>query len=183
LNAGLTLDDEIWIIRRKGFLMVKTVYLGFGSNVSVETNIQAGITALRSTFGDIGISPVYRSVAVGFTGNDFINLAVSIETSMQPLELKEYLNQLEDDHDRQRDVPKFSDRTLDIDILLFGDLYLHLPSLILPREEILKYAHVLKPLADLAPDLIHPVTHQSMMTHWQNFEGERTGLKQVDFPL
>ena len=162
---------------------MNTVYLGIGSNVDVEAHIQAGISALRSAFGDIGVSPVYRSVAVGFTGNDFINLAVQIETSLQPLELKDFLNQLEDEHDRKRDVPKFSDRTLDIDILMYNDLYVHFPSLVLPRAEILEYAHVLKPMADLAPNLVHPATHKTMIELWWDFKGEKTSLEKVDFPL
>ena len=162
---------------------VSTAYLGIGSNVNAERNVSAGITALRKAFGDVALSPVYRSTAVGFSGDDFINLAAGIETQMQPLELKEFLNQLEDRHGRKRDLPKFSDRTLDIDILLYDDLYLHSPALVLPRPEILEYAHVLKPLADLAPRLIHPVTHLSMADIWHDFEGNRSGLVAVDFPL
>jgi len=162
---------------------MSSAYLGIGSNVDVEENVRAGISALRSTFGNVTLSTVYRSVAVGFSGADFINLAARVNTTMQPLELKEFLNQLEDDHGRQRDQPKFSDRTLDIDILLYDDLYLHCPSLVVPRPEILKYAHVLKPLAELAPGLIHPVTHSSMEDLWLDFAGDRSVLAAVDFPL
>jgi 2-amino-4-hydroxy-6-hydroxymethyldihydropteridine diphosphokinase len=158
-------------------------YLGIGSNVNAQQNISAGVQALRKAFGDVELSPRYRSVAVGFAGTDFINLAARIHTEMQPLELKEFLNQLEDRHGRQRHLPKFSDRTLDIDILLYDDLYLHCPSLVLPRPEILAYAHVLKPLADLAPDLVHPVAHATMAELWADFGGDRSGLVLVDFPL
>lgn len=160
---------------------MSTVYLGIGSNVNVETNVRAGVSALRKAFGEVGISTVYRSAAVGFSGKDFINFAACIDTSMQPLELKDFLNTLEDRHGRQRDVPKFSDRTLDIDILMYDDLYLHCPALILPRPEVLHYAHVLKPLCDLAPGLIHPITHSDMTSLWQNFTGDRSGLVPVDF--
>lgn len=162
---------------------MSTVYLGIGSNVMVEQNVPAGVAALRSAFGDVGLSPVYRSVAVGFSGDGFINLAARINTLLQPLELKKFLNQLEDHHGRKRDLPKFSDRTLDIDILMYDDLYLHSPTLVVPRPEILDYAHVLKPLADLAPGLIHPVTRNSMADLWQKFEGDRSGLVEIDFPL
>jgi 2-amino-4-hydroxy-6-hydroxymethyldihydropteridine diphosphokinase len=162
---------------------VNTVYLGIGSNVNVETNVAAGVSFLREKFGDVALSPVYRSVAVGFTGNDFINLVARINTSLQPLALKEFLNRLEDQFERNRDLPKFSDRTLDIDILLYSDLYLHSPNLVLPRTEILAYAHVLRPLAELAPELVHPVTQTSMDYLWQTFEGDRLGLTKVDFPL
>ncbi len=115
------------------------------------------------------MSPVYRAPAVGFAGSDFINLVARIETDMGPLDLKYFLHTLEDRHGRARNVPKFSDRTLDIDILLYDDLYLLSPELEIPRDEILTAAHVLKPLADLAPDLLHPVTRRSILEHWQAF--------------
>ncbi|HLF31577.1 MAG TPA: 2-amino-4-hydroxy-6-hydroxymethyldihydropteridine diphosphokinase [Xanthomonadales bacterium] len=162
---------------------MSTVYLGIGSNVSVEQNIRAGVAALRKTFGVVRFSPVYRSAAVGFSGKDFINLAACITTTLQPLELKEFLNDLENHHGRRRDMPKFSDRTLDIDILLYDDLHLHCPTLVVPRPDILHYAHVLKPLADLAPDLVHPVSRTRMADLWRDFAGDRNGLVAVDFPL
>jgi len=162
---------------------VSIVYVGIGSNVNAKQNISSGIAALRTEFGKVQLSPFYRSTAVGFRGDDFINLAARIRTEMQPLELKQFLNRLEDHYGRRRDLPKFSDRTLDIDILLYDDLYLHCPSLVLPRPEILKYAHVLRPLADLAPELLHPVRHVTIAELWADFSGERSGLIAVDFPL
>ena len=158
-------------------------YLGIGSNLDTKRNITAGIAALRSEFGEVALSPIYQSPAVGFSGEDFINLAARVETALQPMELKEFLNRLEDTHGRKRNLPKFSDRTLDIDILLYDDLYLHSPAIVLPRPEILHYAHVLKPLADLAPDLVHPVTGKTLAVHWKEFDGGRTALKPIDFPL
>jgi 2-amino-4-hydroxy-6-hydroxymethyldihydropteridine diphosphokinase len=162
---------------------MSVVYLGFGSNVNVEENIRAGVNALQQAFGRLALSPVYRSTAVGFAGDDFINLVARIETDMQPIELKEFLNALEDRHGRRRDLPKFSDRTLDIDILMYDDLYLHCPELVLPRPEILEYAHVLRPLADLAPDLVHPVTLKRLGDHWNDFPAGRSDLVPVAFPF
>jgi len=162
---------------------VSAVFLGLGSNVNTGPNIRAGAAALREHCDSVAFSPVYQSVAVGFEGSDFINLAARIETALQPLELKQFLNELEASHGRKRDVPKFSDRTLDIDILLWDDLYLRLPELTLPRGEILQFAHVLQPLADLAPQLIHPVEKVSLDELWKQFSGDRAGLKRVDFPL
>ncbi len=158
-------------------------YLGIGSNVNSDEHIRAGVMALRNAFGAVGLSPAYRSAAVGFSGNDFINLAARIETRMQPLELKEFLNALENSYGRRRDLPKFSDRTLDIDILMYDDLHLHCPALVLPRPEILQYAHVLRPLADLAPGLVHPATLQRMSDHWRDFAGDSSGLVTVDLLL
>ena len=159
------------------------VFLGIGSNVDVEHNIRAGILALREAFGEVELSPFYRSAAVGFSGDDFINLVARIQTPMGPLELKEFLNALEDRHGRVRDLPKFSDRTLDIDILLYDDLRIATPTLVVPRPEIIVFAHVLKPLSDLAPQLIHPLTGRTLAQLWQDYEGDRTGLTAVDFLL
>ena len=159
---------------------MSTAYLGLGSNIDAEAHILAGISALREAFGDVALSPVYRAPAVGFSGNDFINLVARIETALEPLELKRFLHALEDRHGRRRDVPKFSDRTLDIDILLYDDLYLLSPELDLPRDEILTAAHVLKPLADLAPDLRHPVRRQNMSELWRAFRGEGANLVRIE---
>ena len=162
---------------------LSTAYLGIGSNVDSVRNITSGIRMLKEEFGEVVLSPVYRSAAVGFSGEDFLNLAARIETAMEPLELKEFLNRLEDTHGRKRHLPKFSDRTLDIDILLYDDLYLHSPAIVLPRPEILHYAHVLRPLSDLAPDLVHPVTGKTLASHWQQFDATGAALKRVDFPV
>jgi 2-amino-4-hydroxy-6-hydroxymethyldihydropteridine diphosphokinase len=145
---------------------MSTAWLGLGSNVNSENNIRAGISALEETFSDVSLSPAYASTAVGFDGNDFINLVARIETDLPPAELREYLRDLEDRYGRRRNVPKFSDRSLDIDILLYGDLVLLSPILEIPRAEILKFAHVLKPLADIDPKLVHPLELRSMADIW-----------------
>ena len=159
---------------------MSTAYLGLGSNVDAETHIKAGISALVEAFSEVRLSPVYRTPAVGFDGDPFINLAASVETRLQPVELKQFLNDLEDRHGRRRDVAKFSDRTLDIDILLYDDLYLVSPVLEIPRREIMTFAHVLKPLADLAPDLIHPVCRKTLAEIWSSFAGDRSGLEPIE---
>lgn len=155
------------------------VYLGLGSNVDAERHLEAGIDALRERFGRVECSPVYRSEAVGFSGDDFLNACCRIESDLPPEALKAWLTGLEDAHGRRRDLPKFSDRTLDIDVLLFGDRVGRFGELDLPRGEILKYAHVLKPLADLAPDVVHPVTGRTIAEHWAAFEGDRS-LVRID---
>jgi 2-amino-4-hydroxy-6-hydroxymethyldihydropteridine diphosphokinase len=143
-------------------------WLGLGSNVNAENHIRAGIKELEKKFENVSLSPVYTSTAVGFDGNDFINLVARVETELHPLELREYLRNLEDRYGRKRNVPKFSDRVLDIDILLYDDLVLRSPVLETPRGEIMKFAHVLKPLADLEPNLIHPIELRSMAEIWES---------------
>ena len=156
--------------------------MGIGSNVDADSHVRAGLAELRQYFGEIAISPVYQSRAVGFERHDFLNLVARIETDLQPLQLKQWLNELENRYGRLRNVAKFSDRTLDIDILLYDDLYIRLPELSLPRGEILSFAHVLKPLADLAPDLIHPVKGVTIAQLWKQFGGERNDLMSYEIP-
>ena len=155
-------------------------YLGLGSNVNARSHIAAGIAALREAFKIVRLSPAYLTRAVGFDGDDFINLTASVDTSLQPTDLKYFLNDLEDRYGRLRDVSKFSDRTLDIDILLYDDLYLISPVLKIPRPEIMSFAHVLKPLADLAPTLVHPVCHKTIARIWQDYAGNCKTLKIIN---
>ena len=146
---------------------MSTAWLGLGSNVNAETHIRAAIDELSTQFESIKLSPAYASTAVGFEGEDFINLVARVETDMSPMELRQYLRELEDRYGRKRDVPKFSDRSLDIDILLYDDLVVLSPVLEIPRAEITKYAHVLKPLTDLEPDLFHPTERRNMGEIWK----------------
>lgn len=156
------------------------VYLGLGSNVEAQRNLASGLAELEAAFGRVERSPLYRSPAVGFAGNDFLNACCSIRCGIEPADLKAWLTALEDRHGRRRDLPKFADRTLDIDILLFGDRVGYFAGLELPRDEILKYAHVLKPLADLAPDQVHPQTGRTVAEHWRHFEGD-AALEAIDW--
>ena len=159
---------------------MSVAYLGLGSNIDPRTHIASAIRALRETFAEVALSTIYRAPAVGFRGNDFLNLVARIETDLPPLDLRDWLHALEDRHGRDRSQPKYSDRTLDIDILLYDDLYLLSPKLELPRDEILTSAHVLRPLADLAPDLVHPVRRRTMAELWDAFPGEDAGLEPVE---
>jgi len=147
---------------------MSTAWLGMGSNINAETHIRAGIDELKERFGNVSLSPAYASTSVGFDGDDFINLVARVETDEPPLELRQYLRDLEDRYGRNRNVPKFSDRVLDIDILIYDDLVLLSPMLELPRAEILKFSHVLKPLADLDPDLVHPTELRTMAAIWES---------------
>jgi 2-amino-4-hydroxy-6-hydroxymethyldihydropteridine diphosphokinase len=158
---------------------MNTAYLGLGSNVDARRHIKIAVHALIRKFSDAEISPIYQSKAVGFEGDDFINLVVRIQTALKPLELRHYLRTLEESHGRNRNSPKWSDRTLDIDILLFDDLVIDSGGLKLPRGEITHFAHVLKPLTDIAPDLIHPLEKLSYREIWNKGAWGSAALKQI----
>jgi 2-amino-4-hydroxy-6-hydroxymethyldihydropteridine diphosphokinase len=152
------------------------VYLSLGSNVEPIRYLRVALDALRERFGALDISPAYRSTAVGFDGADFINLAVGLDKDMSPEALNDWLHALEDRNDRRRDVPRYADRTLDVDIVLYDDLVTQGSGhLDIPRKE-LKHAFVLKPVADIAPQLRHPVSGHTMAELWAAFPVESEPL-------
>ena len=143
-----------------------TVLLSLGSNLDPRHYLKAAVDVLRERFGVIRVSPAYRTPAVGFDGPDFLNNAVLLETDMPLLQLDDWLHAVEDAHGRDRSGPRFSDRTLDIDVVYYGDLVVEGPKhLRIPRPE-LKHAFVLKPLADIAPAFIDPVRGLSLAQMW-----------------
>lgn len=147
-----------------------TVFLSIGSNIDKERNIQAGIGALQQRFGSLVCSTVYESESVGFDGDNFYNLVASIETDDDVESVVSILKQIEDEHGRTRSGPRFSSRTLDIDILLYDDLIRDDEMVSVPRDEILKNAFVLKPLAELAGESLHPQTGTSYRELWEHFD-------------
>ena len=133
-------------------------WLSLGSNVEREKHIRAALQALAARFGDIIVSPVYDSASVGFSGNAFLNLVVGIDTDLSVGALAAWLRALEDANGRVRASGRqYNDRTLDIDILTWGDRSGVIDGVDLPRAEITRHAFVLRPLADVAADERHPV--------------------------
>ena len=142
------------------------VYLSLGSNIEPGKNLHAAIDELRAKFGRIVVSPTYRFPAVGFDGPEFVNLAVGIDTDLDVFALNDWLHALEDRHGRRRDVPRYSSRTLDIDIVLYGERVIKgAGNLEVPRAELMQ-TFVLQPLADIAPDALHPTLQKSIADLW-----------------
>jgi 2-amino-4-hydroxy-6-hydroxymethyldihydropteridine diphosphokinase len=157
-------------------------YLSLGSNVEPQRYLPAAIVALRERFGDIAVSPAYRSKSVGFDGADFVNLAVGLDTDLSPEALNGWLHALEDRHGRRRDVPRYADRTLDVDIVFYDTLVLDGPGhLQIPRKE-LQHAFVLRPIADIAPTFRHPLSGLSMAELWAAFPVEHESLTVEPLP-
>ncbi len=167
------------VIERESKANSKKVFLGIGSNIDKEMAIYKALTLLDKAFGTLQISPVFESEAIGFDGNNFYNLVVSFETTLQLSQIIVIYKEIEDKSGRDRSGPKFSARTLDIDLLLYGDEVFNQP-IILPREEILENAFVLWPLSLIAPTEKHPLTGKSYAEHWENYEKQQK-LWQIDF--
>jgi 2-amino-4-hydroxy-6-hydroxymethyldihydropteridine diphosphokinase len=158
-----------------------TVYLSLGSNIAVQDNITAALDGLEDEFGTLQISSVYESESVGFSGDNFFNLVVGVRTTTAVGEISQCLKKLENSRLRDRTTPKFSARTLDIDILCVDDLYGSIDGIDLPRDEILKNAFVLLPLSEIAGDRLHPLTGVSYAQHWHDYDKHRQKLWPVDF--
>lgn len=158
------------------------VYVSVGSNIEREANVRSGIRALRRHFGTLTLSSVYESRSVGFAGDNFYNLVVGFQTDQEVGTVASTLRTIEAEHGRVRGGPRFSSRTLDLDLLLYDDLVWCAPGLDIPRDEITHNAFVLWPLAEVAPTAGHPTLHRSYAELWQAFDKTQQSLWVIDFP-
>lgn len=147
------------------------VYVSVGSNIDRENNIRSAIVSLQNCFPGLVLSSVYETAAEGFDGDPFYNLVVGFETDQSVGVINHTLRSIENDHGRERPGVKFSSRTLDLDLLLYGDQVFNDKDI--PRDEITRYAFVLKPLAEIAPDFPHPQLNKSIGVLWENFVVKR----------
>ena len=160
-------------------IAMSRAYLSLGSNIDAPAHLRAALEALRERFGAVIMSPVYRTRAVGFDGPDFHNAAAIIDTDLDPHALNAWLHALEDAHGRDRAGPRYGDRTLDIDIVLFDGLSLEgAANLRIPRPE-LKHAFVLRPLAEIAPDVIVPGTGRTLAQLWASHPEHGAALESI----
>lgn len=158
------------------------VTLSLGSNIERDQHIRACLDALAETFGELMVSRVFESEPVGFEdGRNFYNLIVAFNSEWQVAQLQTWCKTLESHHGRRKDSPKFSPRTLDVDILTVGNLVGTHDGVALPREEILRHAFVLWPLAEILPDLRHPVDGNRYQVLWAEFDDPTQVLWPIEF--
>ena len=156
------------------------VWVGLGSNIKRTVHLRNAVAALRKRFGEVVLSPLYESRAVGFDGGDFYNLVACFHTDLAVRQVVAFLYAVEADAGRVRADAASSHgrggRTLDADLLLYGELVRHDDTLDVPRRDLLEYDFVLRPLSELAPHLVHPETGLSFARHWRDFRGAGNGL-------
>jgi 2-amino-4-hydroxy-6-hydroxymethyldihydropteridine diphosphokinase len=144
------------------------VVVGIGSNVSPHAHVRLALDLLDTTFGPLRLSPIYRCPPVGFEGDDFLNLVAAFDTASDLAGVHTQLRDIEAACGRDRSAAQGS-RTMDIDLLLFGDTVHDMPPVVLPRRDILEYPFVLRPLAELMPAARHPVLDETYADLWAGF--------------
>ena len=150
--------------------MTERAYVGMGSNIHPERHVPRALALLRSEFGDVRASSVYECPPVGFDGEMFHNLVVSFETELGVEALVSRLRGIESACGRRRGVVVSPSRTLDLDLLLYGEVRSAGDGIELPRDDVLSYAFVLAPLAEIAPTVKHPVEQRTFAELWSQFE-------------
>ncbi len=157
------------------------VFVGVGSNIDRERSVRAGVADLRHQYCGVRLSSVYESDAVGFEGDAFYNLVVAFDTDDRIEQVIASLAHIEDQHGRRRTGERFAARTLDLDLLLYGDEIITTENYHVPRDEILRYAFVLWPLAEVAPDGVHPEVGESYAVLWEKFDKRNQVLWPISF--
>ena len=160
--------------------MAERAYVGIGSNIRPERHVPRALGLLRTEFGDVRESSVYECPPLGFEGEAFHNLVVSFDTDLGVDALVVRLRGIEDACGRLRGAADSPSRTLDLDLLLYGEIMSASNGIELPRGDVLSYAFVLAPLAEIAPAVKHPVAQRTFAELWSEFEPTHAMRRIVD---
>jgi 2-amino-4-hydroxy-6-hydroxymethyldihydropteridine diphosphokinase len=159
------------------------VYVAVGSNIDPEDNIARASRELRRLFADARFSSWYRNRAVGFEGNDFVNGVVGFSTDLSLRAVIEQLHAVEALCGRPRDAPRWAPRAMDLDVLLYDNIICSGPKLTLPRPDLLKRPYMLGPLAEIAPEVMHPTAALTIGELWQRFDRAAHTMTRIEEPL
>jgi 2-amino-4-hydroxy-6-hydroxymethyldihydropteridine diphosphokinase len=158
------------------------VFVAAGSNLEPEKHLAKACAEIRHSWPDATFSKAYRNVAVGFDGPDFINLVTGFSTA-QPLEaVIARLRAIETQCGRPRYAPKWASRTMDLDVLLYGDRVEKTSEYTLPRPDLLKRPYMLGPMAEIAPEVRHPTAGKTIGELWREFDRDGHAMTAVDLP-
>jgi 2-amino-4-hydroxy-6-hydroxymethyldihydropteridine diphosphokinase len=162
---------------------VARAYVSIGSNIDRERHIRCALHMLETAYSTLQCSAIYESKAVGFESAPFYNMVVGFETEESPEQVVATLRHIEEANGRTRHARGLTARTLDLDLLLYDDLVLEREGLTIPREDICRYAFVLRPLAEIAGERRHPVTGERFDAMWAAFAGRGQDLRRVEVPV
>jgi len=156
------------------------VYVAAGSNIQPRTRLRQALALMRESWPDLRVSRAYSNKAVGFEGDDFINLVTGFTSDETLPEVLERLHAIEAACGRPRQAPKWAPRSMDLDVLLYGNAVGACPGAVVPRADLAKRPYMLGPLAEIAPDLVHPTTGQTVGEMWAQFDSAGHELVPVE---
>ena len=159
------------------------VYVAIGGNVEPEQRLTLAARELRRQFPGVRFSACYRNPAFGFAGADFYNAVATFDTTASVAELLSVVHGIEAQCGRRREDAKWAPRAMDIDLLLYGECVAETAAFRLPRPDLLRRCYMLRPLAELAPELRHPVTGRTIGDHWQQLAREPYTLETLALDL
>jgi 2-amino-4-hydroxy-6-hydroxymethyldihydropteridine diphosphokinase len=146
------------------------VYVAAGSNVRPREHLRRAVHLMRGAWPDLRVSGAYANPAVGFEGDDFINLVAGFSTDETLAHVLGRLHAIEAACGRPRLAPKWAPRSMDLDVLLYGDAVGELAGAKLPRGDLLRRPYMLGPLAEIAPGLVHPTERRTIGELWAGFD-------------
>lgn len=151
---------------------MSTVYLGLGTNLGdKEVQLRTAVNEIEKRIGRVmTLSAFYTTIPWGFTSeHTFLNAACAVETFLDPYELLSVTQDIEKNLGRKHKSVDhhYADRLIDIDILFFDQIIIHEADLQIPHPLLTKRGFVLKPLVEIAPDLVHPINHLTIRKLWQ----------------
>jgi 2-amino-4-hydroxy-6-hydroxymethyldihydropteridine diphosphokinase len=156
------------------------VFVAAGSNVRPRTHLRQALGLMRERWPGLRASRAFANRAVGFEGADFINLVVGLVTDEPLAAVLERLHGIEAACGRPRQAPKWAARSMDLDVLLYGDSVGEFPGAVLPRPDLLRRPYMLGPLAELAPDLVHPTVGRTIGELWSSFDSAGHEMAAID---
>ena len=156
------------------------VYVAAGSNIEPLRHLRQALDLLRARFPGLVASRAYANAAVGFDGQDFVNLVVGFRTELSLATLLEQLHVVETACGRPRDAAKWAPRSMDLDVLLYGDSVGDFPGAKLPRPDLVRRAFMLGPLAEIAPEVRHPTDGRTIGALWAAFDQQAHAMRPVD---
>lgn len=159
------------------------VLVAAGSNVEPERNLRLAAAELERVFGPVSFSQSWRNAAVGFEGEDFINFVAAFDSARPVREVVAELQRIEGLCGRARDAPKWAPRSMDLDILLRGDMVCDEPGLALPRPDLVRRPYMLGPAAEVAPGMVHPTLGATLAELWARFDQAAHPMTRVDLRL
>lgn len=155
------------------------VLVAAGSNIDPERHLATAMRELAREFPGVRFSTAYRNAAVGFEGEDFINLVAAFDSALPPFAILARLHAIEAHCGREREAPKWAPRSMDLDLLLHGDLVQDAPGLRLPRPDLVKRPYMLGPAAEVAPAMRHPTLGLTLGELWSRFDRDAHALVPV----